>query len=107
VDVPTVTLFVNDSDFQLYVGDVREQLRQLPDESVHCVVTSPPYWGLRDYGTGAWDGGDTDCDHRIPATGGNPKQGPNKGNNNNEAMPFKDVCGKCDGHVTAARKRAS
>src|SRR5690349_17970656 len=27
-----------------------EGLRQLPDESVHCVVTSPPYWGLRDYG---------------------------------------------------------
>ena len=25
-------------------------LRTLPDESVHCVVTSPPYWGLRDYG---------------------------------------------------------
>lgn len=31
-------------------GDVRERLRGLPDESVHCVVTSPPYWGLRDYG---------------------------------------------------------
>lgn len=31
-------------------GDVRERLRELPDESVHCVVTSPPYWGLRDYG---------------------------------------------------------
>jgi DNA modification methylase len=30
-------------------GDVLEQLRQLEDESVHCVVTSPPYWGLRDY----------------------------------------------------------
>jgi DNA modification methylase len=58
-----VTLLINDSDFQLYVGDVREQLRQLPDESVHTVVTSPPYWGLRDYGTGAWDGGDPDCDH--------------------------------------------
>jgi hypothetical protein len=43
------TPFVQDSDFQLYVGDVREQLRQLPDESVHCVVTSPPYWGLRMY----------------------------------------------------------
>jgi hypothetical protein len=42
-------MFVNDQDFQLYVGDVREQLRQLPDESVHCVVTSPPYWGLRMY----------------------------------------------------------
>ena len=32
------------------VGDVREMLATLPDESVHCVVTSPPYWGLRDYG---------------------------------------------------------
>ncbi len=34
-------------------GDCREVLKTLPDESVHCVVTSPPYWGLRDYGTGA------------------------------------------------------
>lgn len=31
-------------------ADVLDGLRQLPDESVHCVVTSPPYWGLRDYG---------------------------------------------------------
>jgi DNA modification methylase len=31
-------------------GDVRDRLRDLPDESVHCVVTSPPYWSLRDYG---------------------------------------------------------
>lgn len=31
-------------------ADVIDGLRQLPDESVHCVVTSPPYWGLRDYG---------------------------------------------------------
>lgn len=31
-------------------GDVMEQLATLPDESVHCVVTSQPYWGLRDYG---------------------------------------------------------
>lgn len=31
-------------------GDVLEQLKTLDDESVHCVVTSPPYWGLRDYG---------------------------------------------------------
>lgn len=30
--------------------DVLEGLAQLADESVHCVVTSPPYWGLRDYG---------------------------------------------------------
>jgi DNA modification methylase len=31
-------------------GDTIEQLKTLPDKSVHCVVTSPPYWGLRDYG---------------------------------------------------------
>src|SRR3989304_10563131 len=31
-------------------GDCRDVLRGLPDESVQCVVTSPPYWGLRDYG---------------------------------------------------------
>src|SRR5277367_2859804 len=31
-------------------GDWVEQLRTLPDESVQCCVTSPPYWGLRDYG---------------------------------------------------------
>jgi DNA modification methylase len=35
---------------QILQGDVREMLKTLPDESVHCVVTSPPYWGLRDYG---------------------------------------------------------
>ena len=29
-------------------GDVREVLKTLDDESVQCVVTSPPYWGLRD-----------------------------------------------------------
>ena len=35
---------------QIHVGDCLERLRTLPDASVHCVVTSPPYWGLRDYG---------------------------------------------------------
>lgn len=37
---------------RLIVGDCRERLADLPDESVHCVVTSPPYFGLRDYGVG-------------------------------------------------------
>lgn len=31
-------------------GDALERLREFPDESVQCCVTSPPYWGLRDYG---------------------------------------------------------
>jgi DNA modification methylase len=35
---------------QILHGDCREVLRTLLDESVHCVVTSPPYFGLRDYG---------------------------------------------------------
>ena len=35
---------------KLYCGDSLEILKTLPDESVHCCVTSPPYWGLRDYG---------------------------------------------------------
>jgi len=35
---------------RLIVGDTREELRRLPDETFHCCVTSPPYWGLRDYG---------------------------------------------------------
>ncbi len=35
---------------RIIVGDVRQQLRRLPSEYVDCVVTSPPYWGLRDYG---------------------------------------------------------
>jgi DNA modification methylase len=34
----------------IHVGDALAVLRTMPDESVHCVVTSPPYWGLRDYG---------------------------------------------------------
>ena len=34
----------------ILVGDALEKLREIPNESVQCVVTSPPYWGLRDYG---------------------------------------------------------
>lgn len=35
---------------EIRIGDCRELLCAMPDESVHCIVTSPPYWGLRDYG---------------------------------------------------------
>ena len=45
----------------LYRADAREI--PLPDASVHMVVTSPPYWGLRDYGLGQWVGGDAECGH--------------------------------------------
>lgn len=45
-------------------GHVIDALRTLPAGSVHCVVTSPPYWALRAYGTEpkVW-GGDPDCPH--------------------------------------------
>ena len=38
------------SNIQLHLGDCLDILPTLPAESVHCCVTSPPYWGLRDYG---------------------------------------------------------
>src|SRR3954453_5186698 len=53
-------------DLQILNGDAVEMMRTLPDESAHCCVTSPPYWGLRDYGTAKWVGGDAACDHRSP-----------------------------------------
>ena len=37
-------------EHRIIPGDCIEGLRTLPDASVHCCVTSPPYWGLRDYG---------------------------------------------------------
>jgi DNA modification methylase len=35
---------------QILIGDCKELLKTLPDKSVNCCVTSPPYYGLRDYG---------------------------------------------------------
>ncbi len=35
---------------EIIIGDARQRLKDLPDASVHCCVTSPPYFGLRDYG---------------------------------------------------------
>lgn len=55
-------------DLVIWQGDVRDALREIPDNTVQCVVTSPPYFGLRDYGTGQWEGGDPNCDHRPDST---------------------------------------
>ena len=46
-------------------GNALEVLKNIPDESIDCIVTSPPYWGLRFYGEETktiWDG-DPDCEH--------------------------------------------
>ena len=75
------------------IMDCQEGLRELPDEVVHCVVTSPPYWGLRDYGTATWEGGDPECDH-------NPQK-EDTGQRKDREQPlgrggvFKETCGMC------------
>ena len=57
----------DDGQARFYQGDVRAMLRELEPESVQTCVTSPPYWGLRDYGTASWDGGDEECGHQPKA----------------------------------------
>lgn len=49
----------------ILIGDNRDTLQTIPTGSVDCCVTSPPYWGQRDYGTSRWEGGDPNCDHRV------------------------------------------
>lgn len=44
-----MTPWLDDGDVRLYHGDALDVLKQMPDESVDCVVTSPPYFELRDY----------------------------------------------------------
>lgn len=70
-----MTPYYDHSGIKIFNGNALSVLRYLPDESVNCCVTSPPYWGLRDYQTGEWDGGDPECDHRqeTPRFNG-PKQ---------------------------------
>jgi DNA modification methylase len=88
-------------------GDAREVLRTLPDKSVQCCVTSPPFWGLRDYGTGTWEGGDPECDHKVDSQSAAMKQrrstlGPNRDGLNSDNAYFQAVdesyrhrCRKC------------
>lgn len=54
---------IDKEDFKIIEGNCLETLKTLPDESVQCCITSPPYYGLRDYGTAKWVGGDENCPH--------------------------------------------
>lgn len=47
------------------VGDVRSRLADIDDQSVQCCVTSPPYWGLRDYGKADQIGLETTCSEYV------------------------------------------
>lgn len=90
---------VSEATHRIIVGDCIEGMASLPDGSVHCCITSPPYWGLRDYGTATWDGGDAGCDHQHETK--HQSQGSSSqraGRANIEAQRnenFRDTCGKC------------
>jgi site-specific DNA-methyltransferase (adenine-specific) len=47
---------------RILVGDVHERLKELPDASADCIITSPPYFALRDYGMGGQIGAETDVE---------------------------------------------
>jgi DNA modification methylase len=57
-----------DAGVSVYLGDASEVMAELPAESVDCVITSPPYWGLRDFGVAPtmW-GGSAHCSHQWSA----------------------------------------
>lgn len=79
-------------------GDCRDVLRTLPDESVHCVVTSPPYWGLRDYGTAKWESGDPGCDHVAGMARQDTQRETPEGHGGSfrgGEIQFRTLCNKC------------
>lgn len=85
---------------KIHQGNALDVLKTMPNESVHCVVTSPPYFGLRDYGTAAWIGGDEKCDHKGEPmrTRANINQNTGSGNDlKNQLINqfYHSVCGKC------------
>lgn len=80
--------------WKVLVGPNVDQLKTIPTGTVQACVSSPPYWALRDYGTGSWEGGDPDCSHEpdraMPTStleGGKTTQG--------QARVFLDRCELC------------
>lgn len=105
-DIEPITPFWTTADgksVKLYLGNVIDVLKRLPEKSVHMCVTSPPYWGLRDYGTGTWKGGDPKCDHLQPhgvplAERPSGDHNVGKGGSTHEAQELRQYtnkCGKC------------
>jgi DNA modification methylase len=82
------------SAFEIFAGDALQVLRGMESESVHCCITSPPYWGLRDYGTAKWEGGAADCDHKQ-VHGSQGKKGQRADRAHPGELPYKGICGKC------------
>lgn len=97
-------IYFSDAALTIYQGDVLAGLRDLPAGSVHCVVTSPPYWGLRNYGTDPqiW-GGHAACEHEwgdeLPGNNrggsGTPTGKNNRGEGCGRANPRGYFCQRC------------
>ena len=70
-------VLANQRQWHVETCDVLEGLRMLPAECVQCCVTSPPYWGLRDYSVShsVW-GGDPACVHDWQHANGTTRRGP-------------------------------
>jgi hypothetical protein len=85
----------------MVVGDARSL--PVAAGSVQCVVTSPPYWGLRDYGTARWEGGGAGCDHVEMAVGMSNKNTlgpdgylpPTNAANVGRTRQYRSSCSKC------------
>ena len=75
---------------------IRADARAIPlaDESVQCCVTSPPYWGLRDYGTAKWEGGEASCGH-VYNHGAQGANGDRADRTFTAQAVYRDACRKC------------
>jgi len=81
---------------KIYCEDCLETLKRMPDNFIDCCVTSPPYYGLRDYGTAQWIGGDKNCNHqRNNKTGLNCNTGSKNVIGGVGDGIYKDICKKC------------
>jgi DNA modification methylase len=76
-------------------GDSLDLLQRLDTYSVDCCITSPPYWGLRDYGTSKWEGGDITCDHKMPRSTNRHRPGDKSSTNKGSDPITWQICGKC------------
>ena len=75
------------------IGDCREKLKELPNNFFHTVITSPPYWGLRDYGTGKWTGGNPNCSHIAGKSRNDADR--EFGTKETLTVQYRDVCKDC------------
>jgi len=83
---------------EIIEGDCLAVMRGMEAGSVQCCVTSPPYWGLRDYGTAKWEGGDPGCDHKPGRNGAGRADGivDDRGQRNRDGVgSMGGDCGKC------------